>query len=506
MIKPPFMEALEERLRPEERIFKFRNAELVGNVFKLELLVEHEAYDRLLTDELQAKVKEATVKIIPPSFKPNLRFVKANNEENSVIKHLLEYVYKEKPTIYSGFQSAPIEIEVGAGVVYIRVTLEKYLHDYAVNSGLKEELNDYLSRWIMEDAEVDFIEIPNTVNTLKLNTRPKERVNALRTINVDISEFYSGGIAQNPRYIMDVLDKEAAQVCLCGVISNVKARFIEKIDKSLYSFNLSDTTAAIKVKFFAKKLKNVDWEQVLAEGTSLVMQGQIKYDNFDASYAFFPRNIAKCTVDYSSINVKSDFLKEEEEYLRVFPQSIETGIQSSLLAVEPNPVLLNNEYVVFDVETTGLEPTKDEIIELSAVKIIKGEICESFSVLINPEYDLPPKIVEITGITDEMLKGCYTIGEVIGDFYKFTRGAVLVAHNAPFDMGFLTIAGRKNKYDFDNDYLDTLAMARQSLKLRHNDLTSVCNHLKITFTGAHRALNDALATAKVFIELMNMQR
>lgn len=504
MIKPPFMEELEKFLRPEERIFKFRNAELSGNFFKLELLADRDAYDRLLDDALQSKVKESAEKIIPRSFRLSVKFIKACNEESTVIKHLLEYVYREKPTVYNGFQSAPIETEVGAGVIYVRVTLEKYLHEYAVNSGLKEELDDYLSRCVMEDVEVDFLEIPNADGEIKLNSRPGERVNALRTVNVDITEYYSGSIAQNPRYIADVKDKEAAQVCLCGVISDVKPRYIEKIDKTLYTFFLGDTTSAIKVKYFARKLKKVDWEKVFTDGASLVMEGQIKYDNFDASYAFFPRNIAKCTVDYSSVNVKSDFLPEPAEYVRVFPKKIEAGFQDSLLAAEPNPEFAKNVFVVFDVETTGLEPTRDEIIELAAVKIVNGEICESFDTLIDPGFELPRKIVEITNITDEMLKGQYAIGEIIGDFYKFTRGAVLVAHNASFDMGFLSIAGKKHKYDFDNSYLDTLAMARQKLRLRHNDLSSVCAYFKIPLVNAHRAINDTLATAKMFIELMNM--
>ena len=504
MNKPPFMEELEKKLRVEECIFKFRTAELTGNSFKLELLVDHNLYDHFLTDELKNKVIKSSKEIIPDSFDLTVRFVKASNEENTVIKNLMEFIYTEKPTLYNGFSEAPISYEILNDVIYLRVTLEKYLYEYAVNSGLKSDLEDYLSRLVMEDVEVEFIEIPNDTSDFKIKSRQFSRSKALRTINVDIKKYYSGTIAQHPRYLIDVADKEVAQVCVCGVLSNINSRYIEKIDKVLFSFQINDTTGTIKVKYFARQIKNVNWEEVFIDGETLVMEGQIKFDKFDSSFAFFPRNIAKCAIDYSTINLKSEFLPEPESYSKIFPKKISAGEQYSLIRQQGNPDLENNVFVVFDVETTGIDATTDKIIELSAVKLVNGEITESFDCLVDPKRELPPKIIEITHITDDMVRGQYIISEVIGDFYKFTRGAILVAHNASFDMGFLSIAGRESNYNFDNTYMDTLAMARQKLKRRNNKLDSLCTYFHIPLVGAHRALNDAVATAKLFIELMNL--
>ena len=506
MIKPPFMEELEKHLRAEEKIFKFRSAELVGDVFKLELLVGHDDYDSILTKDLENKVKAATQAIVPSSFKTSVRFIKASNEDDFLTKQLLEYIYKEKPMVFSGFQTAKLTFDHhSAEIIYVGVTLEKYLYEYAVNSGLKEELDKYLSLLCMEDVEVNFIEIPNSDNSLEIiTTRGKVNSYVLRTINISVEKYFGGNISQSPRYIVDVKDKESAQACICGAVSDVQCRYIEKIDKNLFTFRLNDTTGQIKVKFFERKLKNVEWDKVIVDGAHLAMEGQIKFDNFDSAFEFFPRSFASCSIDFSSINLKSDYLSEPEAYTHIFPQKIEEIGQDNLFAKAPNPEFFRNEFVVFDVETTGLEALNDEIIEIAAVKIVNGVMTESFECLINPERPLPEKIIEITHITDEMLEDKHIMRDVIGDFYKFTRGCVLVAHNASFDMGMISVAGKKNKYDFDNSYIDTLAMARQKLKLHNYKLASVCNYFGIPLIGAHRAINDTMATAKMFIELMNM--
>lgn len=536
MIKPPFIEELEKNLRPEERIFKFRSAELCGNNFCVELLVDHNAYDDALNEELKNKVFAATKKLIPESLSVDIKYVKANNEDQTIIKHIMEFVYKEKPTIYNGFVDADIGIEVAADVIFIKITIEKYLYEYAVNSNMKKELEEYLQGWLMEDADIEFIAVPNKEEGI-ISRRAQANSVAISTINVAIKDYYYGSIPFEPRYISDVKDKEMAQVVICGVLSNIKCRYIEKINKNLYSFNINDTSASMKVKFFGKpfsgeitpadeaiaarekeleasgqkkikKLRNraVNWDAVFTDGAQLVMQGQIKFDNYDKSNVFMARSVASCVIDYSSINLDKDLLPEPEEYTKVFPEPMEVFAQQNMFEQRSNPELKKHTYVVFDLETTGLDAASDSIIEIAAIKIVDGNVKESFSCFVNPEVQLPQKIVELTNITDEMLAHSYKISDVIGDFYKFTRDAILVAHNAPFDMGFLTIAGRKNFYNFDNAFIDTLALSRKTLtSLRHHNLDSVCKALNISLVGAHRAINDTLATAKVFIELMNRQ-
>ena len=159
--------------------------------------------------------------------------------------------------------------------------------------------------------------------------------------------------------------------------------------------------------------------------------------------------------------------------------------------------------MVFDVETTGFEANKDEIIEIGACKIVNGRIDETFSTFVKPSKHIPREITELTGIDDEMVKDAPTINYVIPDFYKFCYGATLVAHKAQFDMSFIYFIANKLSYNFDNEVLDTLAMARTKLPgLKNYKLGTIVERLNILLDNAHRAIHDATATAKVFIKLM----
>ena len=505
MAKTPFMEELDSRLRPEERMFKLKSAELIGDDFRIDLLVSKADYDNVVGKELEKKVKAACREIIPDAFKIRLHFSLASSETTSIIKRVHEYIYNEKPTVYNAFLNAPIEVHATDSLITVVITLEKYMYEYAVNSGLKTALEEYLGHLSMEDYEVEFCEVPNVEKSSDQVVRPTVASYAVKVITVSIEKYLAGGIAQMPRYISDVKERESAQCSICGVVAGVETRYIEKIDKTLFTFNLNDTTGVLKVKYFAKKRKGVDWEEVFVDGTSLVMEGQIKFDKFDNKFCFFPRNIAKCVIDYTSINQKADFLPEPENYVYIHPQPIEVVEQASMFGEEMHPDFYKNVFVVFDVETTGLNVQEDKIIEIAAIKIVDGVLCESFDCLINPEEPLPPEIVELTHITDEMLAGQHTMRDVIGDFFKFTRGAVMVAHNAPFYMGMITVAGQKYLYDFNNAYRDTLSIARQKLKLKNYKLATVCDYFNVPLVGAHRAINDTLATAQMFVHLTNMR-
>lgn len=532
MIKTPFIEAIDEKLRPEERIFKLRSAELSGNIFIVTLLVDHNAYDVVLDDVLKEKVMRIAKEIIPEAFSLTVKYVKANAEESTIIKRIMEFIYNEKPTVYSGFIKSKIEVESDSDLIIVRIILAKYLYEYAVNSGLKEELERHIGSWVMEDVEVEFVAVPNTDDAV-IDRRVQIKSSPIGTIKIEINRYLCGTIPSEPRYISDVAQKELEDVVLCGAVSNVKSRYIEKIKKNLFSFNINDTSGNLKVKYFAKpyiepmdevkeklakKLRKtveeieeenafgVNWSNVFVDGAILVFQGKLSFDNFDKVNVLMAKNVAECTIDYSSINLKKDFLPEPENYVHIFPESILANVQNNLFVTRNNPELEKHEYVVFDLETTGLDAMHDLIIEIGAIKIINGEIKQSFSCLVNPGIEIPPRITEITNITDQMVENCYKIEDVIGDFYKFTRNSIMVAHNAPFDMGFISVAGKKYLYDFDNAYIDTLAMSRQTLpSLRHHNLESICKYFNVSLIGAHRAVNDALATAKVFIELMNRQ-
>ena len=162
----------------------------------------------------------------------------------------------------------------------------------------------------------------------------------------------------------------------------------------------------------------------------------------------------------------------------------------------------NHSYVVFDLETTGLSNKRDSLTEIGAAKVINGEIVDTFNCLINPERNIPKNIVEITGITNEMVKNEPTVHEALPRFLEFCKDSTLVAHNANFDMGFLRENAKKISCEVNNNVIDTLQMARILLdKLKKHKLNIVADYLGIELENHHRACDDAICTAKVFIKL-----
>ena len=160
-------------------------------------------------------------------------------------------------------------------------------------------------------------------------------------------------------------------------------------------------------------------------------------------------------------------------------------------------------FVVLDFETTGLNPNMDEIIEIGAVRLEHGREVGEFSQLIDPGRAIPEKVVELTGINAAMLAGQPTLAEVFPKFAKFLEGAVLVAHNASFDMAFLRRAFQRFGRELDAPILDTLALARNAYKeLRNHKLGTVCKHLDVSLKNAHRAVHDARATGLVLLKTL----
>ncbi|MCX7813568.1 MAG: PolC-type DNA polymerase III [Pseudothermotoga sp.] len=164
-----------------------------------------------------------------------------------------------------------------------------------------------------------------------------------------------------------------------------------------------------------------------------------------------------------------------------------------------------NSYIVVDLETTGLHPMFNEIIEIGAIKIENGEISDEFHTLVRPKEKLDSFTVQFTSITDEMLQDQPPLEEVLPKFLKFCEGSVLVAHNANFDYRFLRYhAKRICGVEWNLPVIDTLALAKRLVKLSSYNLEKLVSHFKIGSFKHHRALDDAKVTARVFLELLKI--
>ena len=151
------------------------------------------------------------------------------------------------------------------------------------------------------------------------------------------------------------------------------------------------------------------------------------------------------------------------------------------------------DYVVFDLETTGISCYNDQVVEISAVKVSKGQVVEEFTSLVNPKCPIPYRASMVNGITDEMVKDAPAFDKVLADFLGFIGDHVLVGHNIhTFDMKFIYRDCEKfwGKVP-ENNYVDTLSLARMCLaELGHYKLTDLSEYYGVSTTGAHRALND----------------
>ena len=173
--------------------------------------------------------------------------------------------------------------------------------------------------------------------------------------------------------------------------------------------------------------------------------------------------------------------------------------------------LTDNVFVVFDLETTGLNSSPsagniDRIIEIGAYKVIDGEIKESFTTFVNPQRKLSQEIINLTGIDQQTVDGAPSYEKVMPDFFKFIDGCYLVGHNAAnFDYKFIDYYCSQCGYVPERKIFDTIPLSQSLLRLSNYKLNTVADHFGITFNH-HRASDDALVTAKIFIELIKIKK
>lgn len=193
-------------------------------------------------------------------------------------------------------------------------------------------------------------------------------------------------------------------------------------------------------------------------------------------------------------------LVERDPRLRLIGDTVEL-VQKSV----DSRSLVETDFVVFDLETTGAKAPPCRITEIGAFRVRGGTIVEEFHTLVNPETPIPPFITALTGIHDEMVKDAPLFSEVAGDFLLFIGDSVLVAHNAPFDMRFLNheIGLVFGEYRVANPCLCTVHLSRKLLpEIANHKLKTVAEHYSISLINHHRAGDDAHATAEIFVNLL----
>lgn len=361
----------------------------------------------------------------------------------------------------------------------------------------------------------------------------------------------NANIKENIIKITDITPNEG-KVAISGEISNIETKEL-KSGKTLISFDLYDGSGSMTCKAFIKPGEDGEVLGRLKKAKGVKISGSAGYSSFSGETELIAHTIVETEgikrakrMDNSkvkrvelhmhtqmsqmdAITSATDLIKRAMSWgmksiaitdhgvVQSYPEAhkllgrdnpdmkVIYGVEA-YLAPDKKPSVSNSKgqsidttYCVLDLETTGFSPVTEKITEIGIMKIKDGKVLEEFSCFVNPEKPIPQRVVEVTNITDDMVKDAETIEKVFPKMLKFIEGTVLVAHNAEFDIGFLKHNAKALGYDFDFTYLDTLSLAKELFPdYKTYKLGKIAKNLGIKVEVAHRALDDVDTTVKVF--------
>lgn len=369
------------------------------------------------------------------------------------------------------------------------------------------------------------------------------------------------GSTQNitdPLVKVEDLGVDDGKIALQGEVIFTEDRTL-KSGKTLFSFDLYDGTSTITCKAFLNKETAKKTMKRIQNAKGLKVAGTAQMDTFANELTVMANTIVetegvKKEVRQDNAEVKrvelhmhtqmsqmdamtsaKDLIKRAMKWgmksiaitdhgvVQAFPEAhkmlgydnpdmkILYGVEA-YLAPDKNAVVTNSKgqdidttYCVLDLETTGFSAVNEKITEVGIMKVKNGEVIDEFSCFVNPEKHIPQRVTEVTNITDEMVKDAETIEKVFPKILDFIKDSVLVAHNAPFDIGFLKQNAKNLGYEFDYTYLDTLSLAKDLFPdYKKYKLGKIAENLGIKVEVAHRALDDVDTTVKVFNVMLDM--
>lgn len=346
-------------------------------------------------------------------------------------------------------------------------------------------------------------------------------------------------------------DQEESLVIVGGEIFMIETRVLRG-GKVLVTFAVSDGHDSIGVKIFAKPKDADPLIGKLKDGKRYLVEGVVKYDTFEKELVIFANAINTLPdipkrmdtaeekrvelhlhtnmSDMDGLTSVGDLVKRaiswghkaiaitDHGVVQAFPDAMHAagdkikilyGVEGYVVD-DTKPLIelvneedFNQEFVVFDIETTGLSSKHDMITEIGAVKVRNGAVVDQYSALVNPQMKIPFEIVELTGITNEMVANERTIDLVLPEFLDFIGKAPVVAHNAKFDVGFIREQSMRLHLDFNPTVLDTIDLAKLIItEIKRYNLKRLTRYLNVSLVNHHRAVDDANATALVFIKLL----
>ena len=375
----------------------------------------------------------------------------------------------------------------------------------------------------------------------------------VRSENADV--LYGRDFNDDPLPINE-LDGHLGMVTIRGKIIFTETMTLRS-GSTLFMANITDFTDTIRVKMFADEESAPDVKAALSEGQFVLIKGVANNDKFDGELTISSvSGVKKCSdfrirredhspvkrvelhchtkmSDMDGVSDVGAILKRAESWgmdalavtdhgcVQAFPDALHTKLSPDFKVIYGMEGYLVNDIeelvvngrgqdldctcVVFDIETTGFSPVTNHIIEIGAVRVEKGQITDRFSTFVNPQVPIPYHIEQLTGINDNMVLSAPVISEVLPKFLEFCGDAVIVAHNASFDTSFIRENANRLGLTYEPTILDTVTLARLLLpNLNRYKLDTVAKELKISLENHHRAVDDAGATAEIFVRFLEM--
>ena len=439
-----------------------------------------------------------------------VKFKRVFVEDKLILKDLETFFDKRYKLVTSYVSLENFHVEITPIDVLISIDLSPRMVDFFEEHKISAELSKFLKENFLVDFVVTLKENDALVDEVDIeNVAMKTAYRLPKRYSVEVVKDVVGfGITPKPEYLSFVTGPKEG-VIVAGFIKKIERKdFIAKTGKhageqrTYFPFTLADGKGKIECIYFSSK-RNIAPMEELQECDFVLVHGDVKLNQMGKLCLYVDR-LALAT--------------EKEPEIEELEKSVQTPTGpvveiERLTALEQDSMFeLKDKYnqkisgktiVVFDIETTGLDHENDQIIELGAVKIENGNIIEKFSTFVKPTKKIPYEVVDLTGITEEMVADAPPIDLVIKEFYDFTRDCVLSGHNViNFDIKFIKREGENHGLEFNNSIIDTMNEARASkLKITRYNLGTVTKALGIVLEGAHRAWNDAYATAQVLLKL-----
>jgi len=506
--------SMENRLSSLDNLFKglkFKDAEYIEktNVCVMNFLYNPESFRP--TEDNKKVVLQNVKELIGNYVDYELSFTSCPLDKRAIANHTYATIINNFPAISKSFTYDDVSVDITDLVVTVKLKLTPSSFNYATGLNRESLVADKLKDSFFADFHVVFDKKEDevAVNSIEKNMELMASVKEAEEKTVyelteitDIIGKNEYSIAQDYTKIKTVVEN----VVICGEVTNIQRKTYKRvitkndetkeIERTFYNFAIKNENKVLYCSIFPKQHDEMKGD-LIEVGMNVCCQGSFR--EFNGKLNFTANSIARCV--FKKEEIKSAFKHVNEEYHTIFPEKYVDYEQSGLFDEEAKTFA--GAYVVFDLETTGLEASKEEIIEIGACKVIDGRIDEVFSTFVKPSKAIPKEITELTGINEEMVKDAPTINYVLPDFFKFCYGASLVAHNIAFDISFVHAIAKKLSYNFNHENIDTIEMAKKYLPgLKNYKLGTVVEKLGISLENAHRAVHDATATAKVFIKLM----